>query len=795
MYRMVFLFVLMTCVLLIRTSFSQQSNELAIVSNETTITTISGDAETLRVGSIIAIEAVLADNSGFLAAAERVYLIDGSTKNDDIIIGVVPRLNVVTPDKAISVFNQRLLSKDEDVPSLLGRGNAYICIREVTKGLEDFNRAIGQQPDNPVLFVRRAETLRRIKSYEAAAADSEKAIALAPDMVPALLARARIRSDVGQFALGIEDCESALRINPNSFGAYRCQGCLHILQGDLAAAHADYVRHSQLSAKHVGRLEPKDETNLVQNSVKPSVNLQSEAKTRERDWPHWTAVMDSIPCIRERFLLRTICGKFEGRERSAFDDVNAALQLRITPSMELRLRHSVSTRLLDAKKYSEANKSLSESIRFAVDTANASGPGLSIPQLLVERSRSWIAMERIQFAIADCTEAIRLDSSMVPALILRGACLRNIGNFDGAIADYDRATDLNPNCLPGHFGRAVTKGMQGDSKGAIADATIVLNSQDIPPELLKSTLKVRATAAAEIRAFDDAIADLSRLIESDSSDIDAHRMRISCWLEKGEIDNALSGCDLALRTSPQHPVLLNCRGLTLHRKSDFDEAITSFNLAQRCAPGMSVTYCNRALTWLAKGETDKALSDCDEAVLIDPKSPVPLLYRGLTFGARHEITMALKNFDRAIELNPSIAAAYRCRGILRLEAGGLEKATEDFKKAIELHPTDPRTCNAVARFRASCGDPKYCDAKEAIDLATRACQLTEWKVAAYIETLSVAFAADGNFDGATKQLQRAIDMDPTHLAKKRLAMMAQYKKNIPYHQNDMEWLNVNDVTP
>ncbi len=780
----------------IRVGFSQQANELAITTANTTIKMDSGEEETLIAGSMVAIDNVLAGNRGLRVAAERVYLADDASKNEELIVGVISASNVVSPENAVSLFSQRLSSDDSDASSLFGRGNAYVCIREVTKAIDDFDRAIAQQPDSPTFLVRRAETLRRVKRLQAAAADIQKSLRLAPDMVPALLTRARIRGDMGEFASGIEDCQAAIKINTASFGAYRCQGCLHIMQGDMAAAKADYAKHVQLSSKHLGAwFDPVDETNLHSGGPISTAKAQAEGKLTEADRANLTRVMDSIASIRERLLLKAICGKYKGRERFAFDDLNAALRLRVAAPVELRLRYCLAVKLLEARKYLDANERLTDAIRYATDSPHSAVTGLGTPQLLVERSRTWIAMEKLQLAIDDCTEAIRRDPANIPALLTRGTCLGNAHRFDEAIADFDRVTQLDSECLLGYFGRATTKGMQGDRTGAIADVTIILSSGNAPIDLLKRALTFRATAASELRSFDSAIADLSQVIEMDSENFEAYRFRGACWSELNELDKALVDFDSALKISPRHPVILNQKGVVLHRKGDFDGAMIVFNEAEMSAPRMSQTFCNRVRTWLAKDETDKALSDGDKAVLLDPKSALPLLNRGLAWGAKHEIAKALKDFDDAIKIDPSNAAAYRYRGVLRLDAGGLEKATEDFNKAIELKPDDPRTCIVVARFRATCEDPVYRDAKNAIKLATKACEATHWKIASYIETLSMAFAADGRFDEAIKNLQLAMSMEPMLLVKHRTAILALYEKNLPYFQNSFVEVNENDLTP
>jgi tetratricopeptide (TPR) repeat protein len=53
-------------------------------------------------------------------------------------------------------------------------------------------------------------------------------------------------------------------------------------------------------------------------------------------------------------------------------------------------------------------------------------------------------------AIADCTEAIRLDPNHTKAYGNRGDVYRELGQHEKAIADLDKAIELDPECAEAH---------------------------------------------------------------------------------------------------------------------------------------------------------------------------------------------------------------------------------------------------------------------------------------------------------------------------------------------------------
>ncbi len=86
------------------------------------------------------------------------------------------------------------------------------------------------------------------------------------------------------------------------------------------------------------------------------------------------------------------------------------------------------------------------------------GPGLDPEEL-----------RRNEEAIADCSEAIRLDPRN-PALYLERAEARSaVGRFEEAIADYDRAIRLNPNDARAYLCRCHAKSELGRHEEAVED--------------------------------------------------------------------------------------------------------------------------------------------------------------------------------------------------------------------------------------------------------------------------------------------------------------------------------------
>lgn len=74
-------------------------------------------------------------------------------------------------------------------------------------------------------------------------------------------------------------------------------------------------------------------------------------------------------------------------------------------------------------------------------------------------------------AIADYSKALDLNSSYIGAYNNRGLAKSKQGNFDGAIADYSQAIKMKPTFTDAYFNRGAAEFLQGNFDAAIADFT------------------------------------------------------------------------------------------------------------------------------------------------------------------------------------------------------------------------------------------------------------------------------------------------------------------------------------
>lgn len=155
-------------------------------------------------------------------------------------------------------------------------------------------------------------------------------------------------------------------------------------------------------------------------------------------------------------------------------------------------------------------------------------------------------------------------------------------DFHGAIANYDRAIELNPNYADAYFFRGGTKFVQRDYRGAIADygRVIELNPDNAQAYFLRGDTKVM------LGDHDGAIADYDRVIELNPDDAEAYYNRGIAKSKLGDHDGAIEDYDRAIELNPEHAGAYNNRIIAKRDLGDHEGAIADYDRAVELDPAL-----------------------------------------------------------------------------------------------------------------------------------------------------------------------------------------------------------------
>lgn len=228
-----------------------------------------------------------------------------------------------------------------------------------------------------------------------------------------------------------------------------------------------------------------------------------------------------------------------------------------------------------------------------------------------------------------------------------------------------------------------------------------------------------------------------------------YQSRANVHQELGNLDAALADLSEAIRREPKNHYLYNNRAAVYEAKKEYDNAIADYNMALQFSPDEPFYWANAAATRLKMKDFDKAVA----------------------------------NSDRAIALDPSFPVAYRIRATAFARQGYAEKAAADFTAAARLDPNGSSSYASPAWTRATCPIDACRDGKQAVELAKRACELSEWSDSWCLDVLAAAYAETGDFTNARKYAAQALKLAPALDRPDITKRIELYSANKPYRDD------------
>jgi len=198
----------------------------------------------------------------------------------------------------------------------------------------------------------------------------------------------------------------------------------------------------------------------------------------------------------------------------------------------------------------------------------------TIADNFVKRARAYLKVQTHYKAIADYTEALKLDSGNPQVYYERGNAFSAIQQYQNAIADYDRTVKLAPHFPEGYEQRAAAYLALGQHSNAIEDYEAALRFNSPNPEIYnKRTMayKQRASSSFANQHYREAIADYSRAIEAQPREARLYKERGEAYAAQGKYRRAVADYHRAIRLNLKHAESIPVWGMSTLKWGNIEE--------------------------------------------------------------------------------------------------------------------------------------------------------------------------------------------------------------------------------
>ena len=236
------------------------------------------------------------------------------------------------------------------------------------------------------------------------------------------------------------------------------------------------------------------------------------------------------------------------------------------------------------------------------------------------------------------------------------------------------------------------------------------------------------------------------------------KKQVISLVNAGQFETARETCQQACAQSPDDPEAWFLLGAINGQLTDWAAAEAACRQATRLAPQHPVSHYNLAIALLQQHRPAEAIDELVMADKLQPDHFNTLLELGNTYNQTGHHELAIFQLSKALELQPESAVAHVNLAHAFREALRYEPALLHYRRAIELDPDNPEAYYELAGVFIA--QFKY---DSAISLLESVIPRMPGKTG-LLSRLAVAYQEQGDSDKARHYYNRALEIEPDHLA-------------------------------
>jgi tetratricopeptide (TPR) repeat protein len=255
---------------------------------------------------------------------------------------------------------------------------------------------------------------------------------------------------------------------------------------------------------------------------------------------------------------------------------------------------------------------------------------------------------------------------------------------------------------------------------------------------------------------------------------------------QGKTAEAINHFDRALAGNPKYALGHYNLGCALASQGNFPDAIQQYEQALQLQPSLIRARYNLGCARASQGNFPEAIQQYEEALRLKPDAvSAPEIHNnlGIALASSGKLNEAIEHFEQAVRLRPAFADAHANLGHALGDQKRFGEAIEHYEQAVQLAPDSASSCEELARLLVSREGGVPEDSIRAVQLAERACQLTENREPVCLDTLAAAYAAVHRLAEAAATAEKSLELarvaGQTNLAAEIQGHLRLYQDNRP----------------
>jgi tetratricopeptide (TPR) repeat protein len=341
--------------------------------------------------------------------------------------------------------------------------------------------------------------------------------------------------------------------------------------------------------------------------------------------------------------------------------------------------------------------------------------------------------------------AVAVTQKNYMAVTLLGSLLAKDGNLNEAIERYNTALSWKPDYPEAHF----FLGNAFDRQGKL----------------------------------DEAIAEYKQALSFKPMHEQAHIFLGAALAKKRQFDEAVSHYSAALKLNPESAVAHNNLARVFQTEGRIDEAMEHYSAAVKLDPGLAQAHNNLGVLMLAKDRTTEGVRELREAMRLNPSDAESEYNLALALNQEQQWNEAAELLATILKKRPNDPNAHYQFAVALTHLHKTREALSHYASALLIQPDFSDALDGLAWILSTSVNPSFRNGPEAVQMAERACVLTNRKDAQKLKTLAAAYAEAGRFAEAVSTIQSAVALGTSSSNSNAWAsMLSTYKSGQPWRE-------------